>query len=190
MNLFEFSEKNFKEEKIEVLLDSKVIRIERILSDGHVSGWYDQEEAEWVSLLEGEAELEFEDRKLVLKKGESVLINPHEKHRVSKTGRCIWLCVFYKSKSETKYYTYLLQCSDNSLYCGYTNNIDKRVKIHNDGKGAKYTKNRLPVELVYYEEFKTKSEAMRRECEIKKLSKNKKMELIKRINNVWHFLIY
>lgn len=77
------------------------------------------------------------------------------------------------------YYTYLAKCADNSLYCGYTDNIENREKIHNSGKGAKYTRSRLPVKIVYYEEFETKSEALKREYAIKKLTRQKKLELIK-----------
>ncbi len=64
-------------------------------------------------------------------------------------------------------YTYLLKCADDTLYCGWTNQLDKRLKAHNDGKGAKYTKARRPVSLAYYEIFETKEEAMRREAAIK-----------------------
>ena len=52
-------------------------------------------------------------------------------------------------------YTYILRCKDNTLYTGWTNNLEKRIEMHNSGKGAKYTKARLPVELVYYEQFET-----------------------------------
>lgn len=77
-----------------------------------------------------------------------------------------------------KYYTYILKCADNTLYCGYTNDLEMRLQTHNSGKGAKYTKSRLPVEIVYFEEFQTKSEAMKRECSIKKLNKADKISLI------------
>ena len=63
-------------------------------------------------------------------------------------------------------YVYILKCSDDSLYTGWTNNLEKRVKAHSNGKGAKYTKFRLPVELVYFEEYENKVEAMRREYAI------------------------
>ena len=76
------------------------------------------------------------------------------------------------------YYTYILECADGTYYCGYTNNVAERVKTHNEGKGAKYTKSRLPVKVIYSEEFKTKSEAMKREAEIKKLSRVMKEALI------------
>ncbi len=67
---------------------------------------------------------------------------------------------------------------DNSLYCGYTTNIDKRLFKHNSGKGAKYTRTRGPVELVYLQEFTSKTEAMRREYDIKQLSRKEKLKLI------------
>lgn len=75
-------------------------------------------------------------------------------------------------------YTYILKCSDDTYYTGWTNDLHRRVQNHNAGKGAKYTKTRLPVELVYYEEFATKQEAMKREYAIKQLKKRKKEELI------------
>ncbi len=75
-------------------------------------------------------------------------------------------------------YTYIVTCSDGTLYTGWTNNIEKRIRCHNSGKGAKYTKSRLPVTLSYYEEFETKEEAMRREYEIKHLTREKKLQLI------------
>ena len=77
-------------------------------------------------------------------------------------------------------YTYILKCSDNTFYTGWTNNLEKRIKDHNDGNGAKYTKPRRPVELVYYEEFETKEEAMKREYAIKQLTRLQKMLLIKK----------
>ena len=76
------------------------------------------------------------------------------------------------------YYTYIVRCSDNTLYTGYTNNVEKRVMTHNLGKGARYTRSRLPVKLVYREEFETKGEAMSREWHIKRLSKEEKEKLI------------
>ena len=75
-------------------------------------------------------------------------------------------------------YIYILKCVDNTLYTGYTNNLEKRIKVHNSGKGAKYTKCRLPVELVYFEQYETKSEAMKREYAIKQLTKKEKLQLI------------
>lgn len=75
-------------------------------------------------------------------------------------------------------YTYILRCGDGSLYTGWTNHLTKRVADHNAGRGAKYTKAHLPVELVYYEIFETKEDAMKRECAIKKLSRPQKERLI------------
>ena len=75
-------------------------------------------------------------------------------------------------------YTYMVRCADGSLYTGWTNDLEKRVKCHNEGKGAKYTRPRLPVRLVYFEAFDAKEAAMQREAAIKKLSKAKKEELV------------
>ncbi len=75
-------------------------------------------------------------------------------------------------------YVYILRCNDDSLYTGWTNNLEKRLKTHLAGKGAKYTKARLPVELVYYEEFEDKIEAMKREYKIKQLSRKEKLKLV------------
>lgn len=74
-------------------------------------------------------------------------------------------------------YTYILRCADDTLYCGWTNHLEKRIKAHNEGKGAKYTKTRRPVSLAYFEEFETKQEAMKREAAIKKLSRKDKLNL-------------
>lgn len=76
------------------------------------------------------------------------------------------------------YYTYILECADKSFYCGYTNDLNARVEKHNRGEGAKYTKSRRPVKLIYSEEFPTKSLAMKRECEIKKLRRSAKLKLL------------
>ena len=78
-------------------------------------------------------------------------------------------------------YTYIVCCADGSLYTGWTNCLARRIKAHNSGKaGAKYTKSKRPVTLVYYEGFATKEEAMRREYEIKQMSRGKKLELMER----------
>lgn len=79
---------------------------------------------------------------------------------------------------DEKNYTYIVRCADDTLYTGWTNNLEKRMKAHNERKGAKYTKTRTPVELVYYEELPTKEEAMSREWHIKQLSRSEKLELI------------
>ena len=75
-------------------------------------------------------------------------------------------------------YTYILQCKDGTYYTGWTNNLEKRLKDHNDGKGAKYTKPRRPVVLVYHETFQTKEEAMRREYAIKHMTRAEKVKFI------------
>ncbi|MBO1700430.1 GIY-YIG nuclease family protein [Eubacterium callanderi] len=77
-----------------------------------------------------------------------------------------------------KHYVYILKCKDSSLYTGWTTDIEKRLKAHNSGKGAKYTKSRKPVELVYKEEFDNKSDALRREAAIKSLTRKQKLALI------------
>ena len=82
---------------------------------------------------------------------------------------------------KTNYYIYILECADNTLYTGYTNDLENRLKAHNEGKGAKYTKSRLPVKLVYSESFDDKKEAMSREWFIKhRLTREEKIELIKK----------
>ncbi len=81
-------------------------------------------------------------------------------------------------------YTYILKCADGTLYCGWTNDLEKRIKTHNDGKGAKYTRSRLPVSLVYYEKFESSVEAQKREREIKKLSRSEKLNLIKNLTKL------
>lgn len=74
--------------------------------------------------------------------------------------------------------TYILRCSDGTLYTGWTNDIEKRLEAHNQGHGAKYTRGRTPVELVYLESFDTRQEAMKREAAIKKLPRKDKLQLI------------
>ena len=78
-----------------------------------------------------------------------------------------------------KHYAYIVECADGTYYCGYTNDLEKRIETHNRGKGAKYTKPRLPVVLVYFEEFETKEEAMSREWHLKQLSHAQKQAPIK-----------
>lgn len=77
------------------------------------------------------------------------------------------------------WHVYLLRCSDGSLYCGITNNIKSRLKAHRAGKGAKYTRGRLPIKLAYTETMENKSGALKREIKIKKMSKKEKEFLIK-----------
>ncbi len=76
-------------------------------------------------------------------------------------------------------YVYMVECADGTLYTGWTNNLEKRIKAHNQGKGgAEYTRTRRPVHLVYYEGYATREEAMRREYQIKQLSRKEKLELM------------
>ena len=73
---------------------------------------------------------------------------------------------------------YMLRCVDGSLYTGYTDDVERRLAVHQSGKGAKYTRSRLPVELAYQESLPDKSAAMRREAAIKRLDRRRKLELI------------
>lgn len=80
-------------------------------------------------------------------------------------------------------YTYILKCSDGTYYCGWTNDLEKRLSAHNNGTASKYTRVRRPVQLVYYESFETKQEAMSREYHIKQLRRKEKESLIKQFEN-------
>lgn len=75
-------------------------------------------------------------------------------------------------------YTYILECADGTLYTGWTSDLQKRIETHNAGKGAKYTRSRLPVRLVYFEAHEDKQDAMRREYRIKRLSRAEKLALV------------
>jgi putative endonuclease len=77
-----------------------------------------------------------------------------------------------------KWYFYILRCFDNSFYCGITTNLNERLREYNKGEGAKYTKNRLPVKLIYFEEYPDKSSARRREIEVKGWRREKKEALV------------
>lgn len=81
------------------------------------------------------------------------------------------------------YFTYIMRCADGTLYTGYTDDIARREAVHNSGRGAKYTRSRLPVKMVYHESFATRSEAMKRECAIKRLSREQKLKLIADYSN-------
>ena len=76
------------------------------------------------------------------------------------------------------HYIYIVECSDKTLYTGYTNDLEKRIETHNAKKGAKYTRGRTPVTLKYYEEYDNKVDAMKREAQIKKMRKEKKLKLL------------
>ncbi|NLD06449.1 MAG: GIY-YIG nuclease family protein [Synergistaceae bacterium] len=78
-----------------------------------------------------------------------------------------------------KAWTYILRCSDDTLYTGWTNNIEKRLAAHNRGTASKYTRGRRPVELIFKEEFETKEEAMTREAKIKSLKRDEKLLIAK-----------
>ncbi|MCG4580870.1 GIY-YIG nuclease family protein [Clostridium cochlearium] len=75
-------------------------------------------------------------------------------------------------------YVYILQCNDNTLYTGWTNNLEKRIDTHSKGKASKYTRARLPIKLVYYEEYEDKISAQKREYEIKQFKRSDKLKLI------------
>lgn len=75
-------------------------------------------------------------------------------------------------------YVYILKCKDNTFYTGWTTDLENRIKVHNQGKGAKYTRGRIPCKLIYHEEFDNKSDALKREIEIKKLNRENKLKLI------------
>ena len=76
------------------------------------------------------------------------------------------------------HYVYLVRCADDSIYCGWTTDLKKRVRAHNSGQGAKYTRSRRPVKLVYAEEFAEKQEALSREWHLKRLNRAEKLLLI------------
>lgn len=77
-------------------------------------------------------------------------------------------------------YVYILRCADGTLYTGSTTDLDRRLAVHNSGKGAKYTRSRRPVELIYHEELENWSAALRREAAIKKLTREEKLGLVER----------
>ena len=76
------------------------------------------------------------------------------------------------------FYVYIIRCADGSFYCGYTTDVEKIFEKHKSGKGAKYTRSHLPLEIVYIEEFESKSDALKRECEIKSMTRSQKEKLI------------
>ncbi len=80
---------------------------------------------------------------------------------------------------KNKYYVYIVECSKGTYYTGYTNDLEKRLKLHNDGKGAKYTRSRKPVKLVWYKEYKHSKKAVLEEIRIKKLTRAQKERLVK-----------
>lgn len=87
----------------------------------------------------------------------------------------------YEYIIDKKYFTYILLTEQNTLYCGYTDDVEKRFQAHLEGKGAKYTRSHKPIKIVYQKEFETKSDAMKEERRIKKLSRFEKLKLINNI---------
>lgn len=83
-----------------------------------------------------------------------------------------------KNENAKRHFVYIVECSDGTLYTGYTVDIDRRIKEHNSGEGAKYTRGRSPVKLLHKESFNSRSDAQKREYEIKQLPRSKKEELI------------
>lgn len=77
-------------------------------------------------------------------------------------------------------YVYIVKCADGTLYTGWTNDLEKRIERHNAGKGAKYTRSRLPVKVVYFETFEEENEARSREWHIKRLSREEKRKLFEK----------
>ena len=100
MNIFNLPPRPLTEELVTVLTQNESVRIERIISTGQVSDWYDQDEAEFVALLKGNAEIEFESGETIaMVSGDTLIIKPHERHRVASTSvdpPCVWLCVFWR----------------------------------------------------------------------------------------------
>ena len=88
------------------------------------------------------------------------------------------VCGENSTAEKDRCYTYMVRCSDGSLYTGWTVDLEMRVAAHNSGKGAKYTKSRRPVTLAYYEVFENRQDAMRREYAIKQLTKKEKEKLV------------
>lgn len=85
------------------------------------------------------------------------------------------------------WHVYIIQCKDSKLYTGITNNLQRRIKVHNSGKGGRFTRSRTPVKLRYSEALPTKPEALKREAQIKRLERSQKLVLIKTVRSC-HFL--
>lgn len=89
-----------------------------------------------------------------------------------------------RKKRREPWFLYILRCGDHSLYTGITNDIERRFKMHSQGKAARYTRSRQPLEIVYRETCKTRTEALIRECAVKTLTKTKKLALIEQVNDL------
>lgn len=87
-----------------------------------------------------------------------------------------------RTSEAARFYAYMLRCADGTIYSGYTTDPYRRAAVHNSGRGAKYTRSRLPVELVYVESFPTKRDALKREIALKKLSHAEKISLIEQFD--------
>ncbi|MEM0360362.1 MAG: GIY-YIG nuclease family protein [Candidatus Diapherotrites archaeon] len=98
----------------------------------------------------------------------------------AKQGRSFFILA--GKKPLKKFYVYLLECADGSLYCGWTDDLNKRVAAHKTGRGAKYTRAKPPVQLAYFEEFDGKSAALKREFEIKQMTRQEKERLVQSRN--------
>jgi putative endonuclease len=85
--------------------------------------------------------------------------------------------------TKQEHYVYIAECADGTYYTGYTTNVESRAAAHNAGKGAKYTRSRLPIKIVHTETFKSKSDALKREAKIKRLRRSAKTALISRPNS-------
>lgn len=92
--------------------------------------------------------------------------------------RCVVKPSGWKGEGPVAWFVYMLRCCDGSLYTGCTDHVERRLAVHQSGKGAKYTRSRLPVELVYQEEVTDRSAALRREAAIKKLTRKEKIKLL------------
>lgn len=87
------------------------------------------------------------------------------------------------NKPKSTWHLYILECADSSLYTGITTDVARRIKKHESGEGAKYTRGRAPLKLLYTKKFKTRSAASKRELEVKKMSREEKLDLIKALNS-------
>jgi putative endonuclease len=86
-------------------------------------------------------------------------------------------------KPKSTWHLYILECADSSLYTGITTDVARRIKQHESGEGAKYTRGRAPLKLLYTKKFKSRSAASKRELEVKKMSREEKLDLIKALNS-------
>ena len=102
-------------------------------------------------------------------------LSGHVKPNIAELYEC---CASHLLNEDNAWYVYMVECSDNSIYTGISNNVSKRILAHNSGKGAKYTRSRLPVTLKWSEACRNRSEASKLEVKIKKLSRKEKLKKI------------